>query len=406
MHKWVLKKSAAKRFETGHPWVFSNEIESVKGPEEGDVVDLVNSSGRFLARGFANPSSLISFRKLSLARDEITLQWVKNKIIEKRNLRVALGLQGSRRIVHGESDGIPGFIVDEFVADGKNYWSVHVHSAGMERILRHVSAADFFKLFKDEMNLAGMVIRRDSKSRGLEGLKSLEPDIAGDVPEELLVDVDLGKILQFNVNLRSGQKGGFFLDQRRNVAWLRDLIKDIPYAGDVKVLDAFSYCGQWGVGLGEFFASKKISVQTTFADSSKSALEAAAQNAKRYGILEKCIDLDLVENDWPIGDDFDIAIVDPPALIKSKKHYFAGRRAYLKVFLRGLKSLKPNGIFVASSCSFHMSREDLREVILECTQILSQQVKILHEVSSPPDHIRSPDFPEGDYLKGMVCIKL
>ncbi len=406
MHKWVLKKSAAKRFETGHPWVFSNEIESVKGPDEGDVVDLVNSSGRFLARGFANPSSLISFRKLSYARDEITLDWVKNKIIEKRNLRTALGLRASRRIVHGESDGLPGFIVDEFVSEGNLYWSVHVHSAGMERILRHVTAVDFFKLFNDELNLKGMVIRRDSKSRALEGLKTLEADIAGDVPDEMSIDVDVGKILQFKVNLKSGQKGGFFLDQRRNVAWLRALLKDISYGSKVKILDAFSYCGQWGVGLGELFAEQKISVHSTFADSSKSALEAADLNAKQYGIETRCLDLDLVESDWPVEEDFDVVVVDPPALIKSKKHYFAGRRAYLKVFLRGLKALKPNGIFVASSCSFHMSREDLREVLLECAQIQSIQLKIMHEFSSPPDHLRSPDFPEGDYLKGLVCVKL
>ncbi|MEZ4816165.1 MAG: hypothetical protein R3A80_13345 [Bdellovibrionota bacterium] len=183
-------------------------------------------------------------------------------------------------------------------------------------------------------------------------------------------------------------------------------MKNKDYTGTVKVLDAFSYCGQWGVGLGEHFVSQKLSADVTFADSSKAALEAAALNAKRYGIKATCIDLDLVENDWPIGEDFDVAVVDPPALIKSKKHYFAGRRAYLKVFLRGLTALKPGGILVASSCSFHMSREDLREVLLECMQIQSIEIKIIHEFAGPADHFRSPQFPEGDYLKGFVCLKL
>jgi 23S rRNA (cytosine1962-C5)-methyltransferase len=405
-HKWVLKKSAAKRFETGHPWVFSNELEGVKGPDAGDVVDLVNSSGRFLARGFANPGSLIAFRKLTLGKEDITLSWVKNKILEKRLLRDQMGLAGSRRIVHGESDGLPGFIVDEFVSAGKSYWSVHLHSAGMERLLRHVSAADFFNLFKDETKLSGMVIRRDSKSRELEGLKILEPEVAGEVPDELNIDVDVGHLLQFSTSLKTGQKGGFFLDQRRNVSWLRDFLKDVKFQGSVKILDAFCYCGQWGVGVGDLLQSRKNDSQVTFADSSKPALKSAGENAKRYSIKAKFVDVDLVDGDWPVGDDFDLVIVDPPALIKSKKHYFAGRRAYLKVILRGLNALKTGGIFVASSCSFHLSREDLREVLLEASQIIAAPIKIMHEFSSPPDHLRSPEFPEGDYLKGFVCLKL
>jgi 23S rRNA (cytosine1962-C5)-methyltransferase len=187
---------------------------------------------------------------------------------------------------------------------------------------------------------------------------------------------------------------------------LRDFLKNVKFSGSVKVLDSFCYCGQWGVGLGELLQSQKIDAEVTFADSSKPALEAASENAKRYGIKNKIIDLDLVENEWPIGDDYNVVVVDPPALIKSKKHYFAGRRAYLKVILRGLKALKTNGVFVASSCSFHLSREDLREVLLEAAQIIGTPIKIIHEFSSPPDHLRSPEFPEGDYLKGFVCLKL
>jgi hypothetical protein len=109
----------------------------------------------------------------------------------------------------------------------------------MERLLRHVSAVDFFKLYKEELNLSALVLRRDSKSRELEGLKILEPEIAGSLPEQMQIDVDLGKVLQFSVNMQSGQKGGFFLDQRRNVAWLRDFLKNVKFSGIVKVLDSF-----------------------------------------------------------------------------------------------------------------------------------------------------------------------
>jgi hypothetical protein len=125
----------------------------------------------------------------------------------------------------------------------------------MERLLRHVSAVDFFKLYKEELNLSALVLRRDSKSRELEGLKILEPEIAGSLPEQMQIDVDLGKVLQFSVNMQSGQKGGFFLDQRRNVAWLRDFLKNVKFSGSVKVLDSFCYCGQWVLRAWSFSAS-------------------------------------------------------------------------------------------------------------------------------------------------------
>ena len=116
MKKWILKKPALRRFESGHPWVFSNEIESVKGIEKGEVVDLHDPSGRFLARGFGNTASLIAFRFLSDSKEEIDLEWFVQKIFERRSLREKLGLRASRRLLHGEVDGTPGLVLDEFVA--------------------------------------------------------------------------------------------------------------------------------------------------------------------------------------------------------------------------------------------------------------------------------------------------
>jgi len=404
MTKWILKKSAAKRFETGHPWVFSNEIESVKGCDKGDFVDLHNTSGRFLARGFANPASLISFRRLSEQKEEIDHKWLVAKIFERRKLREQMGLRASRRLSHGEADGMPGLVIDEFLSDGQLYWSIHVHTAGMERMFNRFTPASFLKEFAAIENLKGVVLRRDSKSREMEGLTILEPEVAGEVPEFCRIDVDQGEILKYEVNFKEGQKGGFFLDQRKNVSWLRDFLKYYHFDKNVRILDAFCYCGQWGIGCAHALQAAGFNAEVAFADSSETALEAAMKNAKAYSLSAEKLKLDLVDQEWPWSAHFDVVVCDPPALIKSKKHYFAGRRAYLKIILRSLKALKSHGIFVASSCSFHLSRYDLLETLLEAQMLLGIKLKIVHEFSLPPDHPRAPEFPEGDYLKGFICL--
>ena len=409
MKKWVLKKAALRRFESGHPWVFSNEIESVKGIEKGEVVDLHDPSGRFLARGFGNTASLIAFRFLSDSKEEIDLNWIVQKILERRSLREKLGLRVSRRLLHGEVDGTPGLVLDEFVAGSKFYWIFHVHSAGMDRLLSQFTIAQFNEKLKENFdafsNLEGIIFRRDSRSRELEGLELRDVESIGVLPDQAKIDVDQGEVVQFQVNFKEGQKGGFFLDQRKNVEWLRIFLKHYQFENSSpEVLDAFCYCGQWGLGTAREIQGLNLKPRVTFADASESALDSAIQNASQYNIEAEKFKMDLVEADWQWINKFDVVICDPAALIKSKKHYFAGRRAYLKVFTRSLKALKKKGIFVFSSCSFHLSKTDLVELLQEAQRSLGVQVRILHEFSLPPDHLRSPDFPEGDYLKGLIGV--
>jgi 23S rRNA (cytosine1962-C5)-methyltransferase len=160
------------------------------------------------------------------------------------------------------------------------------------------------------------------------------------------------------------------------------------------------------VGLGQMLKTQRaLEPFVQFADSSESALKSAERNAQEVGLKCEVSRFDLVENEWPWKELFDIVVCDPPALIKSKKHYFAGRRAYLKAVLRSLNSLQKDGLLVLSSCSFHLAREDLKEIIMEASQIIKTPVRILHDFSAPVDHLRGPEFPEGDYLKGLLCIK-
>jgi 23S rRNA (cytosine1962-C5)-methyltransferase len=406
MKKWVLKKPALRRFESGHPWVFSNEVDSVKGIDKGEVVDLHDSSGRFLARGFGNSASLIAFRSLEHSPQEINLIWLVRKILERRALREKLGLRASRRILHGEVDGTPGLVLDEFVSESKLYWVFHIHSAGMERLFQHFTLKELKEQLQEIAGLQALIVRRDSRSRELEGLNLLDVEVIGSLDANVTIDVDQGEIVQFKVNFKEGQKGGFFLDQRKNVEWLRNLIKHYKFeTSSPEVLDAFCYCGQWGLGIAREIQSLHLKPQVIFSDASEAALESALQNASQYKIEAEMLKLDLVETEWPWINKFDLVVCDPAALIKSKKHYFAGRRAYLKVFTRSLRALKKNGIFVFSSCSFHLSKSDLVELLAEAQAVAGCKTKIFHEFSLPPDHLRSPNFPEGDYLKGLIGVR-
>ena len=385
--------------------MFSNEVESVKGIDKGEIVDLYDFSGRFLARGFGNPSSLIAFRILEKSQREINLSWLVQKILERRSLREKLGLRGSRRLLHGEVDGTPGLVLDEFFSESKVYWVFHIHSAGMERLFEQFTLSQLKEQLQEIPKLQSLIVRRDSRSRELEGLNLLDVEQVGSLDADVKIDVDQGEIVQFKVNFKEGQKGGFFLDQRKNVEWLRNFLKHYRFENSSpEILDAFCYCGQWGLGAAREIQSLNLKPRVTFADASESALDSAIQNASQYNIEADKFKMDLVEADWQWSNKFDVVICDPAALIKSKKHYFAGRRAYLKVFTRSLKALKKKGVFVFSSCSFHLSKTDLVEILKEAQRPLGLQLRILHEFSLPPDHLRSPDFPEGDYLKGLIGV--
>ena len=404
-----LKKSELKRFQSLHPWVYSNElVESSKGIEAGSIVELCLENGDFLALGFANSKSLIAFRVLTRKKEDIDASFFIRKISEARKLRDTLGLQGSRRIVHGESDYLPGLIIDEFFISSnetqrESILSVHLNSAGIDKAWNDFALSEkISQIFTDTDICRAIIIHRDSKGRELEGLADLPQEFIHVQAAELdfanlKIDVDVGEVLPFCVDLISGQKGGFFLDQRANVATLRNTLQKMKFNSPVRVLDLFSYCGQWGVGVGALLKDKH-SVEVTFADASDKALALATRTSKDLGLAAQSVQLDLVEKDWPWEPrSFDVVICDPPALIKSKKHYFAGKRAYEKVMARASRLLKYNGVFVASSCSYHLSREDLREV-------LNPQLRIFGELSLPPDHTALTSFPEGHYLKGYYLI--
>ena len=386
MEKVTLKYGEDKRLLAGHQWIFSNEIEKISGkPAIGETVELTNSKGGFLGVGFYNPHSLIAFRLLSREKIEIDAKFWEERLRKALAFRTEIfpGLE-SFRAVFGESDGLPGLIVDKY---GK-YLSVQFLSAGLEKNRETVIAA-----LKEVFKCEGIIARNDSSLRTLEGLEEKTDILYNDVPGKVVVDECAVK---FYADLKSGQKTGFYFDQRENRAALS------KYCSGKSFLDCFCHTGAFGM-----YAAKAGAKKVIWVDSSKNALGLAAENAELNGIgnsfSSECADA--VEYLGALKEKsgkFDIINVDPPGLIKSKKNFHAGYRVYLKINTLALEVLSAGGILATSSCSHHMGREDFRKMITQAAAEAGKNVRVLEVRSQSRDHPVLISMPETEYLKFAV----
>jgi len=385
MEKVTLKYGEDKRLLAGHQWIFSNEIEKISGqPAIGETVELSNSKGGFLGVGFFNPHSLIAFRLLSRERTEVDAKFWTGRL--QKALRFRQGLfpgQESFRAVFSESDGLPGLIADKY---GK-YLSVQFLSAGLEKNREAVIAA-----LKEVFQCEGIIARNDASSRALEGLEEKIELLFGDVPDKVTVEEGAVK---FHADLKSGQKTGFYFDQREN----REALA--KYCGDKSFLDCFCHTGAFGI-----YASGAGAKNVFWVDSSKNALGLARENAALNGIENfnsECADaIEYLGALKEKSGKFDIINIDPPGLIKSKKNFHAGYRVYLKINTLAFEALSPGGILATSSCSHHMGREDFRKMLTQAAAEAGKNVRVLEVHSQSRDHPVLISMPETEYLKFAV----
>jgi 23S rRNA (cytosine1962-C5)-methyltransferase len=386
LEKITLKQNEEKRVAAGHQWVFSNEITSVTGaPAAGDTVELYSYSDKFLGTGFYNPHSLIAFRFLSRKKEEIGKEFFIQKLLKALYFRKDIypGME-SFRVVFGESDGLPGLIVDKY----GNYLSVQFLSAGLEK-----NRAGLVEALKEVFKPEGIIARNDSGLRALEGLEEKNEILFGNIPEKVTVDEGGCK---FYADLAGGQKTGFFFDQRENRAVLAGYCKGKDF------LDCFCHSGAFGI-----YAAKAGAKIVVWVDSSKSALALAGENATLNGLEGEfngeCADAAvylaaLKEKSLK----FDIINIDPPGLIKNRKNFHAGYRLYLKLNTLALEALKPGGILASSSCSHHMGREDFRKMLAQAATDSGKNVRVLEVRSQARDHPALISMPETEYLKFVV----
>ena len=374
---------------SGHLWVFSNEVDIASTPLTGFVpgarAQLQSHNNRFLGYAYVNPHALICARIITRRAEQL----VDRDLIERR-LRVALALrerltaQPYYRWVFGESDGLPGLILDR-------YGSLIVGqlaTAGMEALKSDVEAA-----VRAVVNPAGLFWKNDSGARELEHLPQVAEVAFGEVPAEVEV---LESGVRFAAPLALGQKTGWFYDQTANRQRLLRYLR--PGA---RVLDVCSYVGAWSVTALKHGASFARCV-----DSSASALAFAQRNAEANAVEVEPMRADAFDALRAIqerGERFDVVILDPPAFIKRKKDIPQGQAAYRKLNQLALALIARDGLLVSCSCSYHLAADELVNAIQVAARHADCVVQILEAAGQSPDHPVHPAIPETRYLKAFFC---
>lgn len=383
-----LKSQEERRIRGGHRWVFSNEIDAARSPfsqlPSGQLIDLFSSSQHFLGVGYLNPASLITIRLISVAKGQSIGDWLIGQLRTALALRERLFAQPCYRLVFGESDGLPGVVVDRF----GDYLVVQVNTAGMDLLQEQLLDA-----LEEVLHPKGILLRNDTGSRGLEGLPSVVAVGRGEVPEETVIDEDG---VRFLVPLQGGQKTGWFYDQR----WHRRGLKD--YAAGARVLDLFSYIGGWGVSAAAYGASEALCV-----DSSAPALAYVGRNAELNGVGDRVRTrqgdaFDVLRLLREEKETFDVIVVDPPAFIKRKKDLRNGLDAYRRVNEMAMQLAAPDAIFISCSCSWHLPRTELEQVCWRAARQGGFRLQLLQSGGQGPDHPVHPAMPETQYLKTIV----
>jgi 23S rRNA (cytosine1962-C5)-methyltransferase len=386
----VLKRHEDRRLRAGHAWIFSNEVDTAASPldgfEAGEIVRVQASRGQFAGHAYVNPRALICGRILS--RDEA--RPVDDALLEERlasafGLRTRLGQDRWCRLVYGESDGLPGLVLDRFddIVVGQ------IATWGMERLRPRIEI-----LLPRVIGPHRLVWKNDSSSRDLEGLPH-EVTVAdgGDLPAAITVQE---QALRFELPLAGAQKTGWFYDQTANRARLR---RYLP-AG-ARVLDLCSYAGGWAVTAMSYGAREALCV-----DSSQSALDAATANAARNGLVvgtRRGDVFDVLASLADAGERFDAVIVDPPAFIKRRKDLPQGEAAYRRLNQLALRVTTDRALLVSCSCSWHLPADSLPLLVQAAATATGRDVRILEFGGQSPDHPVHPAIPETRYLKTLFC---
>lgn len=393
-----LKKNEERRLRAGHAWIYSNEVDiettPLKAFAAGTQVTVQDSRGKPMGSAFVNPNTLIAARLYAREADKPLDQ---SLLVHRIN--IALALRDSvyptahYRLVYGDSDGLPGLVVDRF----GDILVVQIGTAGMEALREQVIAA-LVKVLKPQ----GILLRNDGAVRALEGVPEEVVVAYGEVPERVAL-VENG--VKFTVSAHTGQKTGWFYDHRDNRAHLMALVKQRAQGKDKgpRVLDVFSYVGGWGVQAAVAGAAEVLCV-----DSSATALAQVADNAAlndvaarvrtrqgdAFEVMKAMIDAD---------EHFDIVVIDPPAFIKRRKDAEQGGIAYRRINELAVRLLNRDGLLVSASCSMHLPRETLMDIVRATGRQVDRTVQVIAQGGQGADHPVLPAIPETDYLKAIFA---
>jgi 23S rRNA (cytosine1962-C5)-methyltransferase len=390
-----LKKMRKKRLEAGNPWVFNNEIERVEGqPNPGDIVDIQDYRGLFLARGYYNPKSQISVRVMTYTEgEEIDQAYFTRKVRECYDYRRRFVDSDSFRLIYGEADFLPGVVVDKFA----DVLVVQILSLGME-----VRKDLLLHALREVLNPKAIYERSDVSVRKLEGLEQRTGLLYGELDGDIVIEENGLKMV---VDVVGGQKTGYFFDQRENRAAIRDLVKQtVEGEPGASVLECFSHTGSFTVHAAAFGAQN-----ITTLDISEHAIDTAIKNVELNGFEDRA-DFEFVVADafeqlreWEREKrQWDVVILDPPAFAKSKHAVTGALRGYKEINLRGMKLVKERGFLVTASCSYHIDPDLFLETITEAAFDAKKILRLVEYRSAGKDHPKLHGMDENNYLKFAI----
>jgi 23S rRNA (cytosine1962-C5)-methyltransferase len=386
----TFKKGREAALLRGHPWVFSGAIAAIKGnPGAGDIVLAKDSAGKQLALGFFNPLTDIAFRVLTRKCEENISQYfwqVRLHAAYKLRQKIIGEQTNAYRLINAEGDGFPGLIVDVY----NTTVVFSIATAGMEKQKNHILNALIFQL-KPTL----IYEQSESRSRTLEGLENRNGIMFGENKSGAVEIMENG--LKFEVDVVSGQKTGFFLDQRIN----REKIGALSC--DAQVLNCFSYTAAFSVYCAEGGAKRVVSL-----DISKPACIAARKNLHLNWFPTEnhpVIEADVFTYLRNIQENFSMIILDPPAFAKNKRDVAKATRGYKEINLQAIKHLTTGGVLATFSCSNFIEEDIFYKIVLSAARDAGADLQLLARLEAGPDHPVLLGHPEGRYLKGLLMVK-
>ncbi len=376
-----LRRGREQRVLGGHPWVFRSDIEREDGAADGLPVRVLTSAGRFLAMAVYNPRSQISLRILSRRDEPIDGAFIRGRVRRAVDYRRRFADLGSCRLIFAESDGLPAVIADKF----GDVIVLQILCLGMERF-----KGDIVDALAQELSPRGIYERNDVPVRELEGLSQQTGLLFGEVPNRVEMQENG---VRFLVDVKEGQKTGFFLDQKENRAAIA------PFVPGMRVLDCFTHTGSFALHAAHYGAA-----EVTGVDISEHACACALENARLNGVEDRvrfeCANaFDFLRAHQTAKEQYDVVILDPPAFTKTRSAVEGALRGYKEINLRGMKLTRDGGFFITCSCSQHVTPDLFRGMLLEAQKDAHVQLRQIEWRTQGRDHPILLASPETQYLK-------
>jgi 23S rRNA (cytosine1962-C5)-methyltransferase len=389
MKSIFLNKKISRRIETGHPWIFGNEVNTGKAldaaAKPGEIVNVFTHDKKFVGRGYINPQSQIMVRLLTRDRDEaIDDQFFVNRLQQAWAYRQKLGYAENCRLIFGEADDIPQLIIDKF----NDYFVIQTLALGID-----VWKPAIVKALEQIFNPKGIYERNDVPVRELEGMEQHKGFLSAEFDTNIVITENGVK---FHVDIANGQKTGFFLDQQDNRRAIQHIVKDAD------VLGAFCYTGSFEIMAGHYGARSVLGL-----DISQSAIDMCNRNAALNGLESvcrfECVNAFDVLKEWSKeGKQWDMVMLDPPSFTKSRATINKAVAGYKEINLRGMKLVKPGGFLVTSSCTNLIQPELFLDIIQMAATDAKRKIRQVVFNAQSADHPIIRGQENTHYLKFLI----